>query len=190
MTPKHTPSPDDAPDIECIGSQIVYQNRWLRVREDRIRRRSGATGIYGVVEKPDFVVIVPLQDDALYLVQQFRYPVGARFWELPQGAWEDRPDATPERVAAGELREETGLAAATIRDAGHLFLAYGFCDQGYRIFLATDLSFHGEGRDPEEEDLVARRFPLHEVERMIRDGEIKDATTVAALGVLRMKGWL
>ncbi|GAA5174660.1 NUDIX hydrolase [Niveibacterium umoris] len=189
MKSEHTPH-DEVPDIECLASEVIYQNRWLKVREDRIRRRSGATGIYGVVEKPDFVVIVPLQDDALYLVQQFRYPVGARFWELPQGAWEGQPDATPESVAVGELREETGLVAGAIRDAGHLFLAYGFCNQGYRVFLATDLAFEGDARDAEEEDLVARRFPLRDVERMICEGEIKDATTIAALGLLRMKGWL
>lgn len=190
MAAADTPADSDTPDIECVGTTTVYQNRWLRVREDTIRRRSGATGIYGVVEKPDFAVIVPLQDGALYLVEQFRYPVGGRFWELPQGAWEDRPDASPEAVAAGELREETGFVAGHIHDAGHLFLAYGFCNQGYRVFLATDLHFAGEGREAEEEDLVARRFPLAEVERMICDGEIKDATTIAALGLLRMKGWL
>jgi ADP-ribose pyrophosphatase len=37
---------------------------------------------------------------------------------------------------------------------------------------------------------VARDFALAEVERMIRDGEIKDATTVAAFGLLRLKGLL
>jgi ADP-ribose pyrophosphatase len=41
-----------------------------------------------------------------------------------------------------------------------------------------------------EQDLVTRDFALSEVERMVRDGEIKDATTVAALGLLRLKGLL
>jgi hypothetical protein len=31
-------------------------------------------------------------------------------------------------------------------------------------------------------------FPLIEVEQMILDGTIKDATTIAALGLIRMKG--
>ena len=42
----------------------------------------------------------------------------------------------------------------------------------------------------EEQDLVARSFAASEVERMIRDGEIRDATTVATLGLLRFKGLL
>ena len=103
----------DGYDIETIGMRIVYENRWMRVREDEIRRRDGSSGIYGVVEKPDFVVIVPLEDDGrLHLVQQFRYPVQGRYWEFPQGSWEQAPGADPMEVARGELREETGLDAA------------------------------------------------------------------------------
>jgi ADP-ribose pyrophosphatase len=79
-----------AVDIETLGTRIVYENRWMRVREDAIRRRDGSEGIYGVVEKPDFVAIVPLEDDGrIHLVQQYRYPVGARYWEFPQRAWEE-----------------------------------------------------------------------------------------------------
>ena len=37
---------------------------------------------------------------------------------------------------------------------------------------------------------MSQGFLLSEVERMIRDGEIKDATTVAAFGLLQLKGLL
>lgn len=174
-------------EIECLASRVVYQNRWLRVREDQVRRPSGHTGIYGVVEKPDFVVIAPIQDGMVHLVQQYRYPVGGRYWELPQGSWEDAPGVDPRALAAAELREETGLLASEIQPLGHLFLAYGFCDQGYHLFHATGLSFAGAQREAEEEGLVARAFPVADVEAMICSGEIKDATTVAAWGLLRMK---
>ena len=79
---------DNGAEIETIATRLVYANRWMRVREDSVRFRDGSPGIYGVVEKPDFVVVAAIDDAALlHLVQQFRYPVGARFWELPQGAW-------------------------------------------------------------------------------------------------------
>jgi ADP-ribose pyrophosphatase len=117
-----------------LGTRVVYENRWMRVREGAIRRRDGSEGIYGVVEKPDFVVIVPLEDDGrIHLVQQYRYPVGARYWEFPQGAWEAKPRADPAEVARGELREETGLVAAKMVQAGHLFEAYGYSNQGYHV---------------------------------------------------------
>jgi ADP-ribose pyrophosphatase len=182
---------DQSVDIETIGTRIVYENRWMRVREDAIRHRDGSNGIYGVIEKPDFVVIVPVEDDGrLHLVEQFRYPVRGRYWELPQGSWEHAPEADPLEVARGELREETGLDADRMIHAGHLFEAYGYCNQGYHVFLATGLRRGDAVPDHEEQDLVTREFPLSEVERMIRDGEIKDATTIAVLGLLRLKGLL
>lgn len=75
--------------------------------------------------------------------------------------------------------------------AGHLFQGYGYATQGYHVFLATGLQRDAVAdKEAEEQDLVTRAFPLAEVERMVRDGLIKDATTVAALGLLRLKGML
>jgi ADP-ribose pyrophosphatase len=179
---------DAGADIETTGTRVVYENRWMRVREDAIRRRDGSSGIYGVVEKPDFVVIVPVEDDGrLHLVEQFRYPVKGRYWELPQGSWEQAARADPLDVARGELREETGLVASRMIYVGHLFEAYGYSNQGYDIFMATGLQRADTAREQEEQDLVTCSFTLSEVEQMICEGEIKDATTVAALGLLRLK---
>ena len=63
-------------------------------------------------------------------------------------------------------------------------------NQGYRVFLATGLRRRDAIREQEEQDLVTQGFPLSEVERMVRDGEIKDATTVAALSLSQLKGLL
>jgi hypothetical protein len=104
---------NEAADIQTLATRVVYEHRWMRVREDSIRRRDGSDGIYGVVEKPDFVVIVPVeQDRSLHLVQQFRYPVGARYWELPQGLLgvgnRCRSVAGRSRRAAGRDRPRRG----------------------------------------------------------------------------------
>ncbi|BFM21152.1 NUDIX domain-containing protein [Gilvimarinus japonicus] len=176
--------------IVQLSSKEVYKNQWLRVREDRVRRPSGAEGIYGVVEKPDFAVIAAIEDDHIYLVQQYRYTVGGRFWEMPQGAWEQNPDADPALLAAGELREETGLVADKLTQLGYQYLAYGFCDQGYHIYLAEHLSQQERKLDAEEEDLIVKRFSLVDMRQMILDGEIRDATTVNAYGWLHWRGYL
>ncbi len=177
-------------DIVTTGTRIVYENRWMRVREDAIRRRDGSAGIYGVVEKPDFVVVAPVQAGIVHLVQQYRYPVQGRWWELPQGTWDARPDADPAEAARAELAEETGLRAATMAHAGRLFTAYGTMNQGCHVFLASGLTRGAAALEAEEQDLITRPFALHEVEAMIRDGAIADSVTVAALGLLRLKGLL
>ena len=177
------------PEIETLGTSIVYKNRWMTLREDAIVRADGSTGLYSVVVKPDFAVIAAVSEGELYLVEQYRYPVQERFWELPQGSWEEQT-VDPLVLAKAELREETGLTAASMLHAGRLFLGYGYSTQAYDIFLATGLSKGETQLDAEELGLVTKPFKLHLVEDMIRDGTIKDATTVAALGLLRMKGLL
>lgn len=174
--------------IETLTSNTVYRNRWMTVREDTIRRMDGSDGLYGVVEKPDFAVILPIEDDgAVHLVEQYRYPVQGRYWELPQGSWEDAPDIDPLELARAELLEETGLEAAHISHAGHLFQAYGYATQGYHIFVARGLNKGFKASSHEEQDLVSRLFSADAVIGAIGEGRIKDATTVATLGFLRLQ---
>jgi ADP-ribose pyrophosphatase len=143
-----------------------------------------------VIEKTDFVTIAAIDAGYLHLVQQYRYPVQGRYWELPQGAWEQSPGTDPLELARAELREETGLEATEMVLAGHLFQGYGFSTQGYYIFLASGLRQGNADLDIEEQDLITRPFALAEVEAMVRDGVIQDATTVAALGLLKLKGMI
>lgn len=177
------------PEILTTGSKVVYRNRWMTVREDAILRANGSAGIYGVVDKPDFAVIAAVQDQSIFLVEQYRYPVRGRYWELPQGSWEDRA-IDPLELAKAELREETGLTAGSMLHAGRLFLAYGHSSQAWDLYLATDLREGETQLDAEEEGLVSRAFAVPVVEAMIADGTIRDATTVAAFGLLRLKGLL
>ena len=182
------PTRDDG-GYTTLSSRIAYENRWLRLREDIIRRPDGSDGLYGVVERDDFVVIAAFgADRSLTLVEQFRYPIGQRLWELPMGMWEERPDATPAMIAAGELAEETGLIAARMDHVAVLFQGPGYSNQKGHLFLATELTTTATGRETTEQDMIARSFPLAEVEAMICDGRISCMVTIAAIGLLRMKG--
>ena len=173
--------------ITKLSSREIYRNQWMVLREDKVRRVDGSEGIYGVVTKPDFSLIIPREDDCFHLVEQYRYPVQGRFLEFPQGTWEQNPDATPEMVAAGELKEETGLVAGRMTYLGHLFVAYGFVNQGMHVFLAEDLVQGERALGPEEADLVCRKVEIAEFDRMIARGEIKDITSLAAYTLLRLK---
>jgi len=177
-------------EIETLESRIVYQNKWMSVREDKIRRASGAEGIFGVVDKADFVVILPVQDGFIHLVEQYRYPVEQRFWELPQGSWEENPNADHAELAAGELREETGLVANKMIYLGHQYHGYGYSSQGFHTYLATELSMTATKLDQEEEGLISQKVSIGEFEAMIVNGVIKDATTVNAYGLAKIKGVL
>ena len=100
------PSTDVTQPITTLSSREVYRNHWMRVREDEILRSNGQKGIYGVVEKDDGAIILPIEEDRIWLVEQFRYTIQERALELPQGSWEIEID-NPEELARGELKEET-----------------------------------------------------------------------------------
>ena len=171
--------------IRTLSSREVYRNPWLRVREDQVERSNGARGIYGVVDKDDSAIIVPIQGDTIYLIEQFRYTVQERCLELPQGGWET-PGVNPEELARGELREETGLTAASMTRLGEIWVAYGFAHQNQHVYLATGLTPAGADPDPEEHDLVLRAVSIARFEEMILDGTIRDGCTLAAWGLYKL----
>lgn len=100
--------------METMRSREVYRNAWMTVREDQVRRGDGSTGVYGVVDKPDFALVIPRDEQGVWLVEQYRYPVRRRAWEFPQGSWGTSTSGTRAELAAAELREETGLQAAQL----------------------------------------------------------------------------
>ena len=173
------------PSITTLSSREVYRNHWMRLREDRILRSNGEPGIYGVVEKDDAAIILPIDHDRVWLVEQFRYTIEERALELPQGGWE-MEIANPEELARGELKEETGLVAAEVIHLGTLWIAYGFTRQKQHVFLATGLAQSEREPDAEEHDLIVRSVTVEEFEQMMLDGKIRDNCTVAAWGLYLM----
>lgn len=162
----------------------MYANAWMTVREDDVRRADGTDGIYGVVDKPDYALVIAMDGDKLHLVEQFRYPLGLRRWEFPQGTAPNRADAPPAELAARELREETGLRAGRFVELGLLDVAPGMSSQRGRVFLATELTQGAHEREVEEADMRSAWFGRTEVEAMITAGEITDAQSIAAYGLL------
>ena len=166
----------------------MYRNSWLTIREDDIRRPDGSPGIYAVVDKPTYALVIPRLSDSdgerFHLVEQFRYPLGLRRWEFPQGTAPDRADLEPTELAARELREETGLRADSLTELGLLDVAPGMSSQRGRVFLATGITEGPHDREHEEQDMRSAWFARSEVEQMIRDGVITDAQSIAAWTLL------
>jgi len=173
--------------MQTLRSRIVYQNRWMTVREDAIRRADGSDGIFGVVEKPDAAMVIPLEDGRVHMVQQYKYAVGARFWEFPQGTWEQAANYSIEDLARGELREETGLVATHLHFLARIYIAYGFLTQPMSVFAATGLTQLDAQPEHEEQDIVRGVFSWSEFHQMVESGQITDSHTLAALTLLRLK---
>ncbi len=171
--------------ITTLSSREVYRNHWMRLREDEILRSNGQKGIYGVVEKDDSAIILPIDNGRVWLVEQYRYTIEERALELPQGGWEMEIEH-PEELARGELREEIGMDAAEMHSLGMLWIAYGFTRQKQHVFLATGLTPTHTEPDDEEHDLKTYSMTVEEFEQRMLDGTIRDSCTLAAWGLYLM----
>jgi 8-oxo-dGTP pyrophosphatase MutT (NUDIX family) len=126
--------------------------------------------------------IVALDDeDRVLLVGQHRYPLDAYSWEIPEGGVPSGEN--PLEGARRELREETGVVAATWREIGRFHLSNSVTDEAGVLYLATDLA--RESAAPEAtEELAVRWIPFAEAVAMTLDGRITDA--MAIMGIQRV----
>lgn len=164
-----------------VRSTTVYENAWIRVREDEVVRPDGEAGVYGVLEvrNPAAFVVAVTDDDEVVLVEVERYPLGRLSLEVPAGG-SDGDDLLG--AARRELLEETGLAADDWRELGETFSLNGVCHAPGKVFLARGLRVVAGGDGQAEEGIVGvRRVPWTDVLGLVRDGGITDGETVAAL---------
>ena len=162
-----------------LGSRAVYENHWVSVREDRVTQPDGESGIYGVVHyKNTAVGVLAVEDDHVYLVGQYRYPLNQYSWEIPEGGCPE--DEDPLAAAQRELAEETGLEAVTWRKLGEAHLSNSVADEYAVWFLATNL-VAGEQRPEGTEVIGVRRVPMDEALAMALDGRITDALSLVAI---------
>jgi 8-oxo-dGTP pyrophosphatase MutT (NUDIX family) len=163
-----------------VGSRPVYENPWIKVREDQVLRPDGRPGIYGVVEfKNRAVGVLPVEDDgAIWLVGQYRYPLHTYSWEIPEGGCPE--GETPEETARRELQEETGLTARNLELLTTAHLSNSVSDEVAYIFRASGLT-DGQNNPEGAESIDVKRASWDEAWAMSRRGEITDSISVIAL---------
>jgi 8-oxo-dGTP pyrophosphatase MutT (NUDIX family) len=162
-----------------ISTQLIYENPWIRVHEDRVIRPDGAPGIYGVVEFRNRAIgVLAYEDGDIYLVGQFRYSLNQYSWEIPEGGCPESED--PLDAAKRELQEETGITAENWQLMGQSHLSNSVSDELAIWYLAQGLS-HGPISPEGTEQLTLRRLPIDEALRMVLNGEITDAISMLAI---------
>jgi len=169
---------------QVVGSRQVYENPWIKVREDDVLRPDGKPGIYGVVEFQGLAVaIVALTEDGqVYLVGQYRYPTDNYSWEVIEGTSEHGEE--PIVAAARELSEEAGLTAAEWTPLGTCEFSNSSTDQVGYVYLARGLTA-GTPHPDETEELALKVVPFEDALEMALSGEIIDAFSVIALARAR-----
>jgi len=158
----------------------VYENDWIRVEHHEVLGPTGGPGVYGTVHfKNQATGVVPIdQNGRVILVGQYRFPLRAYSWEIPEGGGAHA--ATALESAQRELREECGLEARHWLQLLGMDLSNSVSDERSTIFLAWELSETASQPD-ETEVLQIAKVPFWDAVERVKRGEIRDAMSVAAL---------
>ncbi|WP_316837528.1 NUDIX hydrolase [Pedobacter nutrimenti] len=163
-----------------LESRKIYENNWIGLTEHDVINPSGGKGIYGQVHFKNLAIgILPLDEERnTWLVGQYRYPLNAYSWEIPEGGGPLHLPALDS--AKRELLEETGLTASHWQQIQQMHLSNSVSDELAVIYIATGLT-EGESEPEETEQLRIRKLPFEEAYQMVLHGEITDSMSVAAI---------
>ncbi|MDD9898395.1 MAG: NUDIX hydrolase [Candidatus Melainabacteria bacterium] len=163
-----------------IRSQILYKGKFLDFMEDHVEIEveppMQASRQYFV--HPGGVCVVPIIDDQIALIKQFRSPVGEIIYEIPAGKLDGKED--PFQAAKRELQEETGYSSTNWIDLGFIYPCPGYSTERLYIYLALDL-VAGDQQLDHGEFVELEMMPLKHTHELIHQGQIPDAKTIAAL---------
>ena len=169
------------------STRVVYENPWIKVREDEVVQPDGRPGIYGVVHfKNTAIGVLPIDEEGkICLVGQYRYALESYSWEIPEGGCSQ--GETHLDAAKRELIEETGMVASNWTQLGSAHLSNSVSDELAIYYLATGLT-RGIPRPEGTEQLAYKHVTFDQALDMVMTGEITDALSILAItnyGILR-----
>lgn len=158
-----------------VHSRPIYENPWIKVREDRVKDPRGEESTFGLIIMKPGVTVLPMDDNRdVYLVREFKYGIGEPSLEAVSGAIES--GETPEQAALREIGEEACLIAAEWVDMGRVNPFTTIVNSPNHMFLARKLSKirrRFEGAEPLE--LV--KMPFADAVKSVLEGAITHAAT-------------
>lgn len=166
---------------QWIESRRLYEGKVVSLRVGDVRMDDGTVAFREVVEHPGGVAVVPVLDDSVILIRQYRIAIERDILELPAGKLEGPED--PEQRGRAELEEETGYRARRMVPAGEIYASVGYTSELIHLYFAFDLH-ETEQNLEQDESIEVVEIPLGEIEGMIARNELKDAKTIVGLQAL------
>jgi ADP-ribose pyrophosphatase len=164
---------------KILSSEVVFEGRVFSVRRDKIQEPGGIVATREIITHHGSIVVLPVfPDGSILLIRQYRHAASSFLWELVAGHLE--PGESKPSGAHRELIEETGYTARKMRLLLEIFPSPGFVTEKMWIFLATGLT-KGVARPEDDEKITSKRVSLAAAEKMIRNGTVRDAKSVAGI---------
>ena len=165
-----------------ISSRTVYRGPVFWVTTDEVQEPGGIRAHRDVIHHTGSVVVLAVEESTsaprVLLERQYRHAANAFLWELPAGRID--PGEKPLGAAQRELLEETGYTATYWRRILHFYASPGFVAETMSVYLATGLRA-GKAQPEADEVIRLRMAPLSTAVRMVLNGTIRDAKTIASV---------
>ena len=165
-----------------LSSKVVYRGPAFWVSFDEVLEPTGVRARRDIVHHTGSIVVLAVDESAaeprILLERQYRHAAQDFLLELPAG----RIDEGEKELAAAkrELLEETGYTAKSWKRILRFYASPGFVAETMAIFLARGL--RAGKAQPEADEVIEVRFvPLSQAVRMVMEGRIHDAKTIAGV---------
>jgi ADP-ribose pyrophosphatase len=170
------------PGVErLVSSETKFEGVICNLRVDTVALDSGNQALREIVEHRPVVAIVPVTDGGeIILVRQYRLAAEAILLEVPAGIIDPEDNDDVEAAAQRELQEEIGMKARMLTPLGEFYASPGFLTEYMYVFLAQGLEESHLDAD-EDEDIVVERMPFAEAVRLVENGGIIDAKSIAGI---------
>ena len=172
-------------DDRFAYDELVFDGKVVKAHRVGLRMDDGEVRERDFLRYPGAAVVLPVLDDgSIVLIRNYRFAVEETLYELPAGLVEH--GEAPIDCAARELAEETGYVAGRIEPLAWFYSGPGTADERMDTFLATELRDGRQNLEPYER-ITVEVVGEDAVRRMLADGTIHDAKTIAALGLYWLK---
>ncbi|HEY9695072.1 MAG TPA: NUDIX hydrolase [Oculatellaceae cyanobacterium] len=165
-----------------LNSQLVFDNKWCRIRQDEIELPNGQViKDFFVNIRPDIAIILavtPKQE--IVFVRQYRHGIREILLELPAGAFYGEKESSIV-AAARELEEETGYVAEQLIEIATLYDNPVKDTNKIFVFLAENAQSTGKQSLDITEEIEVVLIPLEQVINQVCQGKISVSGTVAAI---------
>ncbi len=161
-----------------ITKKEIHKGKIFSLWGGEVELDNGEKTVRDYVQHAGGVAIVPVVDDNVILIRQFRIAIERDLIELPAGRVE--PGETSLSCARRELEEEIGYRATELIPLASYFSSVGFTDERMHIYLAlnpekTTLKLEADERIREV------ILPVATISEKLTAQEFEDAKTIIGL---------
>ena len=161
-----------------ITKEEIHKGKIFSLWGGKVALDNGDSAVREYVRHPGGVAIVPVVDNNVILIQQFRIAIGREVIELPAGLLEAGEE--PIACAARELEEELGYRAKDLIPLASFFSSVGFADERIHIFLALEPEKTTIKRDADER-IREILMPMEMSQEKLTAQVYEDAKTIIGL---------